>query len=320
MLFHLTRTHIPRDGRMFLTGNQGHTGSDELQPYSANPQQEILSPTCRLTHQQFLAMLAHRATLNSNRDRRRRLLAIHSATISQPEPVIHDANRSASASTTSSTVESAYDLVREYLRGSSPRTWLFVGDCLGFAPQMVRRSYIEYFSDMLRTRLNRAADAVVDITISDSSMLKLRDQMTSRLNRFRPDVVFCMPGLQDVVTATAGRESFEKALLDIADRADEHSCLLVLSTPPMLLAANREEFSDLPAYVDIIRDVAQTRELLLVDHWNYWTLARETSEVDEWVDGSCIRLLHEGHRRASQLLLRTLGVLTFKSTGTMSAR
>lgn len=259
-------------------------------------------------------MLAHRATLNSNSNRRRRLLAIHSTAVLQSEPAIRDANSLVLASEKSSTLESADDLVREYLRGSSPRTWLFVGDCLGFTPQMVRRSYIEYFSDMLRSRLNRAADAVVDITITDSSMLKLRDQMKSRLNRFRPDVVFCMPGLQDVVTAAAGREAFERALHDIADRAGEHDCLLILSTPPMLLAADHEEFSDLPAYVDIIREVAQKRGLLLVDHWDYWTLARKACEVDEWVDGSCTRLLHEGHRRASQLLLKTLGGPNLKSS------
>ncbi len=251
-------------------------------------------------------MFSRRAAFNTSRDRRRRLLAIQS--VSRVAEVVADNSTHIETPPAVVSFEPAYARVREYLKGSSPRTWLFVGDSLGFAPQMVRRSYVEYFSDVLRTRLNRAADAIVDITIQDSSMLKLRDQMTSRLNRFRPDVVFCMPGLQDCATAVAGRESFEKALHEIATRTEEHGCLLIAATPPMLLAAERDEFSDLPAYVEIIREVAQARGLLLVDHWKYWTLARESRDVDEWVDVSCTRLLHEGHRRASQLLLRTLGI------------
>lgn len=256
-------------------------------------------------------MIGRRSASSAPRDRRRRLLAIQSssrvqevvAEVVQYEPPLNQAEAARDV-----TNDAAFLSVRDFLKGSSPRTWLFVGDSLGFAPQMVRRSYIEYFSDVLRSRLNRAADAVVDITILDSSLLKLRDQMTSRLNRFRPDVVFCMPGLQDCATATAGRDSFKKALRDLADRADEHNCLLILATPPMLLAAERDEFSDLPAYVDIIREVAASRGLLLVDHWKYVTFARDSREIDEWVDVSCTRLLHEGHRRASQLLLRTLGI------------
>lgn len=236
-------------------------------------------------------------------------MAIQSAVRSVAHETTSSSLDLVSEQSTSLGCQSAYDQVREYLRGSTPRTWLFVGDCLGFAPHAVRRSYIEYFNDMLRTRLNRVADAVVDITITDSSLLKLRDQMPSRLQRFRPDVVFCMPGLQDVATAVAGRESFELALNDLANITAEQGCQLILATPPLLLAAEKDEFSDLPAYVDILRQVAQQRGLLLVDHWKYWELARETRDVDEWVDVSCTRLLHEGHRRASQLLLRTLGVL-----------
>ncbi len=254
-------------------------------------------------------MSARRAISSVSRTRRRRLLAIQSAGRGVSAVSNSTTLGLASELSTSPERQSAYDQVREYLRGTTPRTWLFVGDCLGFAPHIVRRSYIEYFNDMLRTRLNRAADAVVDITITDSSLLKLRDQMPSRLLRFRPDVVFCMPGLQDVATAVAGRESFEGALHDLVATTAEHGCQLVLAAPPLLLAAEKDEFSDLPAYVDILRRVAEQRGLLLVDHWKYWELARETRDIDEWVDVSCTRLLHEGHRRASQLLLRTLGVL-----------
>lgn len=253
---------------------------------------------------------------SASASRRRRIIAIQSArealessqlrTLAQQE--FESATLSSEPELTS--LDPAFRKIRSYLRGSQPRTWLFLGDCLGFAPQIVRRSYIEYFSDMLRSRLNRAADAVVDITVVDSSALKVRDQMVARLKRFRPDIAFFMPGLQDVATGDAGRESFERALREMALRTAEQECLLVIATPPLLLATEHEEFSDLPAYVDIVRQVSHDQGLLLVDHWKYWELARECRQVDEWVDITGKRLLHEGHRRASQLLCRTLGILT----------
>ena len=191
----------------------------------------------------------------------------------------------------------------------SPRTWLFAGDDLGFAPQMVRRSYIEYFGDVLRTRLNRRQDVVIDMTVTDATVASLLQPLAGGIARLAPDVVFFMPGLAEVSSGAAGREGFQAALRELVSQSLDAGARVVLATPPLLLAADHEPFCDLPAYVSLIRNVAAEHDLLVIDHWKYWKLSRDKKPVDEWVNGTCTRLMHEGHRLAAQLLVRSLGIV-----------
>ncbi len=226
--------------------------------------------------------------------------------VSQPHAHADDPQRSEA---TTAAGRSALSDIQRLLSDAAPRTWLFAGDDLGFAPQMVRRSYIEYFGDVLRTKLSRSHDVVIDLTVADGTVGSLLEPLAQRVAQLAPDVVFFMPGLAEVAAGAAGREDFQASLRQLVSRLTETGTRVVLATPPLLLAADHEPYRDLPAYVSLIRQVAAEHDLLVIDHWKYWKLSRDKKPVDEWINVACTRLMHEGHRLAAQLLVRSMGIV-----------
>jgi len=286
--------------------------------------------------------------LNAAADRRRRMLilrACRTQTGSQPElaipgelaesAVVDDAGDSAgegfsldSVITAPAEMESgevifaparsdrplarSAERIRDLLDDPAPRTWLFTGDSLGFDVRMAGRSWAEHFGDVIRTRLNRKLDVVLDSTMSDGLLTGLRQDAEWRVLRFQPDVVVITPGLADVSLGPGHREDFRSTLEELVLFLQDEGCMVILSTPPSVFppaGATIQDVYDLPAYAGLIRDVARKCDIVLADHFARWQVTlRQNGTLGDLLDNSGLRPSRTGHRKLAGHLLRTLGV------------
>ena len=247
----------------------------------------------------------HNLALGSRR--RRRLLLLY-----QPDG-LNEATRVQSDDEQSAPVAAPADrqklphgvlLIRDMLEDAAPRTWLFAGDTLGFDARQSQRGWVELFADSVKVELQRSLDVVLDTAVQGSLVATLRRNLDWRVLRFNPDVVFLMPGPRESVAAQSGRRRFELELKKTVERLEEEGVVVVLCTPPQI-PGSEDRFCDLPAYVDLVRQVAGGTDALLIDHWQHWSqLETRTSLLDADQD----RPNFSGHRKLAQYLLSTIGM------------
>lgn len=202
--------------------------------------------------------------------------------------------------------------IRDLLDDPVPRTWLFTGDSLGFDVRQAGRSWAEHFGDVIRTRLNRKLDVVLDSTMSDGLLTGLRQDAEWRVLRFQPDVVVITPGLADVSLGPGHREDFRNTLEELVLFLQDEGCMVILSTPPSVslpAGATIQDVYDLPAYAGLIRDVARKCDIVLADHFARWQVTlRQNGTLGDLLDSSGLKPSRTGHRKLAGHLLRTLGV------------
>jgi lysophospholipase L1-like esterase len=187
-----------------------------------------------------------------------------------------------------------------------PATWLFTGDSIthGALHTFGWRTYTELFAERLRFELRRPQDMVINTGISGDRCAGLIDRWEWRVARFQPSVVSVMMGMNDCTAGAGGRESYRANLNSIVDRIQAiPKCVPLLHT---MNAITRLEpgRSDLPAYVDIVRDVAMRRQVPLVDHYAEW----EKANYYQWLGDGTIHPNEYGHRVFANRIFRELEI------------
>lgn len=226
-------------------------------------------------------------------------------------------NRAATGSTESSPIiEPALSCpllaaIHRLLQDAAPITWVFTGDSIthGALYTEAQRSYPEHFSERVRWELRRFQDVVINTGVCNERAEGLLAALDARILRFRPEVAFILIGMNDCIAGVRGRESFRKSLTSIVERLREHQVLPVLQTPNLIYTPNASSRTDLPAYIQIIREVAVQMETALIDHWNDWCQARpEVGAILPWLQDESIHPNGLGHRVMTHSICRALGV------------
>lgn len=164
--------------------------------------------------------------------------------------------------------------IQALLSRKEPVKWLFYGDSIthGAVHTSGGRDYTEHFSERVRTELGRGQDIVIKTAISGNTTRDLLETFDWRVASLRPDVVFLMIGMND---CSVGRnlplEEFQANLVKLVEQIESPGSRLVLQTTCPILpgtAADRE--GNFPAYMQAIRDLAESRSLPLIDHEAYW--------------------------------------------------
>jgi acyl-CoA thioesterase I len=200
------------------------------------------------------------------------------------------------------------DRLKTMLAGSEPITWLFTGDSIthGARHTYGSRSYPEHFAERIRWELDRRRDVVINTGISGDTTGGLLTDLNHRVLRFRPQVFSIMMGMNDAVTGPGGRDAFRTRYDEILGRVRrESSAVLVVHTCNPITSVDKSR-QDLPAYVDIIREVARQQKVILVDQDKRWR-ARNTSLEYLLNDGS-VHPNQFGHVLFTHLLCETLGI------------
>lgn len=203
--------------------------------------------------------------------------------------------------------------VRELLENTRPATWVFTGDTIvqGGGQTGAGRTFCEHFADHLKNKLRRLLDVVINTGVPNSRIENFLKTFDWRVSRFAPDAVFLMLGTSDSAAGPSGHERFRNHLHEIIDLFQATDTALVLQTPPTARPDRWTDVSDLPQYVDVLREVAGERNVALIDHWSLFEdrLANADSEPDWWSAGGHLPNVR-GHVELARQLVESLPTRT----------
>ena len=207
----------------------------------------------------------------------------------------------------------SFQPIQALLKGKEPVTWVFTGDSIthGALHTMGWRSYPEHFAERVRWELRRVRDIVINTGISGDRITGLLKDAEWRVHRFRPHVVSLMMGMNDCTAGPAGRDTFRQGLERFHAEVKERNGLLLLNTSNRIWSPDmqKDRRSDLPAYMDIVREVAAAHQLPLVDHYQHWTQTRkDTYELIYLLSDATVHPNQYGHAEFANLLFRHLGI------------
>ncbi len=201
--------------------------------------------------------------------------------------------------------------IKELLARKEPVMWVFTGDSITHGALHTKgwRSYPEHFAERVRWELKRMRDIVVNTGISGDRTEGLLADLEWRVLHLKPGVVSVMLGMNDCALGEVGRELFRKNLTAIVTKVLAAGAIPILNTPNTIFVKSDPKRQDLPAYAQIVRDVAGTTKSVLVDHFAHWEEAKPDQEaLLKWLEDQSIHPNYLGHREFAKLMFHTLEI------------
>ena len=200
------------------------------------------------------------------------------------------------------------EAIQELLQSPQPVKWLFTGDSIthGALHTMGHRDYPEHFRERVRWELRRMQDCVINNACSGWTVKVAGENLDSNVLQFKPDVVFLNFAPNDCVGGAAGLNNFKSNYLEVIDRIqNETSALVVLQTPSLLISLDEVRFAELPAYIQVVRNIADERQLLLIDHSSAWEEENAKGTMMYWLSDA-VHPNEYGHLAMAHTLFRSL--------------
>ncbi|RAJ93113.1 lysophospholipase L1-like esterase [Larkinella arboricola] len=187
--------------------------------------------------------------------------------------------------------------------------WLFTGDSITHGAKHTHgfRSYPEVFAERIRWELKRVRDIVINTGISGNAIPNILSDFDWRVSQFKPAVVSLMIGTNDCARAGMTPDLFAQNLTTIVGKIRDLGAVPILHTPNPIILEKAPERRTLPEYIPVIRNVAEQKQVVLVDHFSHW---QNTTDIDvnrEWLNDP----LHpgpRGHQEIARLLFKTLSI------------
>ena len=203
--------------------------------------------------------------------------------------------------------------IRKLLESGTGVRWLFHGDSIthGAVHTYGQRDYTELFAERIRAELRRRRDLVIKSAFDGDTTEEVLADFDVRVEAVRPQVVWLMIGMNDCSTKRQITPELFRVNLDtIATRTESLGAFLVLQTPnPILTGQDPTREPRFENYLDILRPVAATRNLPLIDHVRHWRgeEARRPGMTRYWMSDACHPNQY-GHVAFAELLFRELGI------------
>lgn len=208
------------------------------------------------------------------------------------------------------TTESDDDLkvIKSILAGNNPATWVCTGDSItqGAAHSHGWRHYVQHFEEHVRWDLGRKWDFFVNTGVTSERTGHILQDFDLRVSRFSPDVVTLMIGTNDATLGPGGRKEYRKNLKMLAERIRDTGAIPIFLTFNPVRSEQATTRTDLPAYVDIMREVAIDHKIVLVDNYKYWESQGATA-LENWLSDA-IHPNEVGHLMMALLLFDRLGI------------
>lgn len=198
--------------------------------------------------------------------------------------------------------------IQELLKKKDPNIWLFTGDSITHGAKHTHgyRSYPEVFAERIRTELKRSRDFIINTGISGNSTQNILDDFDWRVAHHKPAAVSLMIGTNDcargITTAV-----FEQNLITLVDKFRALGAVPILHTPNPIILEKAPERKTMPEYIPVIRRVAETKQVVLVDNYAHWQNTTSLNVNREWLNDP----LHpngRGHQEVARLMFRTLSI------------
>jgi len=201
--------------------------------------------------------------------------------------------------------------IKALFKQPEPNTWVLTGDSIthGALHTWGQRSYVEHFAERVRFELDRLRDMVINSGTCADRVPDLLKDLRHRVSRFEPTVVSVMLGMNDVRGGPDGREPFRRAYNVLIDRLRQESEALILLQTPNPITAVDTRRTNLPAYVEIVREIAAKRGTALVDQDKMWReyLTKGRGLMNLLNDGS-IHPNGYGHILMARNMFKVLGI------------
>lgn len=195
----------------------------------------------------------------------------------------------------------------------TPLTWVVTGDSIthGLVHTQSARSYPEHLHELVRGELGRTRDIVINSAISGHRLTDILGDFDRRVASWRPDVVTLMIGTNDLSTGpdrvTVDPADFAASLGDFVDRVRALGAIVVLQTPPSIDVPNAPGRERIVDFVEAVREVAVSEDVLLVDQHARFT-ALGHGGVPWGLMGDPFHPNAAGHAALALELARVLGI------------
>jgi len=163
--------------------------------------------------------------------------------------------------------------IKALLSRPDPIKWLFAGDSIthGALHTFGWRDYTELFSERIRYEMGRGKDIVLKTGISGASIIGLAENLEWLIIQFCPHVVSINMGMNDCTLGKEGLETYRATYSKvIEDVRKANGAAIILQTPQRIQSLDEKRFASLPAYVEVVRELAKKYNTLLVDHDAEW--------------------------------------------------
>lgn len=190
-----------------------------------------------------------------------------------------------------------------------PMTWVMAGDSIthGVLHTHGERSWVEHFQERIRWQLDRLTDIVINTGVSGWRARDVLGSYEHLIGRFQPDVLSISLGTNDTRSGLDGLGEFRDSMRAIVAKSQAAGAQVIVQTPLTVTLASRSDRAEMPAYCQVVREIAAETGALLVDHEAYWLAHFQGADPLAWMDDPA----HPngvGHRRMADHTLRTLGL------------
>ena len=198
--------------------------------------------------------------------------------------------------------------LRRMLDRALPITWVFTGDSITHGAKHTHgwRSYCQHFEERVRWELHKVSDFVINTGISGQRAREVLSSFDDRVTRFAPAAVFLLVGMNDAKDGVSGRGRFRTDLAELVDRVRQLGAVPVLQTANPIDVEHSPDREDLPAYMDIIRSVAEERAVFLIDHHVFWE-SQSAGVIDDWLSDP-IHPNERGHHEYAKKIFVELSI------------
>ena len=206
--------------------------------------------------------------------------------------------------------------IHAHLKAESkePWTWLFYGDSITHGATHTHgwRSFPEIFAERIRWELQHRLDVVINTGISGNTSDDLLREYDWRCRHWQPDAVFLLIGTNDIVKID-NICLYRQNLKELVHRLREDHAIPVIQTyPPVQKVPDNDAYlkrlREMPAYNDVIREVAAEESVVLVDHDRAWRpFASDPAALAELL-GEPIHPGALGHLEMAGEIFRTFGI------------
>lgn len=202
------------------------------------------------------------------------------------------------------------------IQGDRPITWLFSGDSITHGALHLKgyKSFAELFGERVRGELStqypaRAKDLVLNTGVSSATTRDLVANFDRWVTVNDPDVVFLAFGMNDSSNRLVPIAEYEANLRGAVDKVRLMGAVPILETINTIKPADASRLANLPAYVQVVRDIAADKNVLLVDHYKYWTEAEQAEShiKNIWLNDS-IHPNYIGATHMASTIFQAIGI------------
>ncbi len=203
-------------------------------------------------------------------------------------------------------------LLREKLADKKkPITWVITGDSITHGAWFTEggRSYPEHLAERVRGELLRFRDFVINTGVSGEISTGLLKDFDWRVLRFTPDVVSINLGMNDCMRVPLAQ--YQKEMAEMITKAKAAGAIVILQATNTVYTTDNHA-KKLPAFIEAVRALAKEHDVMLVDHYKYFSDHQQGAEKKTWLSDA-IHPNALGHAHMAAEMFRAIGIYDAES-------